>query len=56
MAILSSFPRIPVNEGGLSTGGIIALLASALASLFGAVLGGPPGMFRRGVDGAGLGH
>src|SRR3954449_3011290 len=40
LANLNSFPRIPVNEGTLSTGGIIALLAVALASLVGAILGG----------------
>ena len=54
---LNSFPRIPVNEGTLSTGGIIALLAVALASLVGAILGGLAGMhFHRKVDKAGLGR
>ena len=33
LAKLNSFPRIPVNEGTLSTGGIIALLVVAVASL-----------------------
>jgi hypothetical protein len=57
LANLNSFPRIPVNEGTLSTGGIIALLAVALASLVGAVLGGLAGMhFHRKVDKAGLGR
>jgi len=56
LANLNSFPRIPVNEGTLSTGGIIALVAVALASLVGAVLGGLAGMrFHRKVDKAGLG-
>jgi hypothetical protein len=54
---LNSFPRIPVNEGTLSTGGIIALLAVAVASLVGAILGGLAGMhFHRKVDKAGLGR
>jgi len=54
---LNSFPRIPVNEGTLSTGGIIALVAVAVASLVGAILGGLAGMrFHRRVDKAGLGR
>jgi heme/copper-type cytochrome/quinol oxidase subunit 2 len=53
---LDSFPRIPVSEGTLTTGGIIALLAVAVASLVGAMLGGLAGMrFHRKVDKAGLG-
>ena len=57
LAKLNSFPRIPVNEGTLSTGGIIALLVVAVASLAGAVLGGLAGMrFHRKVDQAGLGR
>jgi hypothetical protein len=57
LANLNSFPRIPVNEGTLSAGGIIALLAVALASLVGAILGGLAGMhFHRKVDKAGLGR
>jgi hypothetical protein len=54
---LNSFPRIPVSEGDVTTGGIIALLAIAAASLAGAVLGGLAGMrFHRKVDRAGLGR
>jgi len=54
---LNSFPRIPISEGDLTTGGIIALLVIAAASLAGAVLGGIAGMrFHRKVDKAGLGH
>lgn len=54
---LNSFPRIPVNEGTLSTVGIIALIAVAVASLVGAMLGGLAGMrFHRKVDRAGLGR
>lgn len=53
---LSSLPRLPVNEGDVTTGGIITLLAIAAASLGGAVLGGLAGMrFHRRVDRAGLG-
>jgi hypothetical protein len=54
---LNSFPRIPVSEGDLTTGGIVTLLIIAAASLAGAVLGGLAGMrFHRKVDKAGLGH
>ena len=57
LAQLNSFPRIPVNEGTLTTGGTIALLVVAVASLAGAVLGGLAGMrFHRRVDRAGLGR
>jgi len=57
LAQLNSFPRIPVNEGTLTTGGIIALLVVAVASLAGAILGGLAGMrFHRRVDRAGLGR
>jgi len=48
---LNSFPRIPVKAGDLTTGGLIALLAVAVASLLGALLGGLAGMhFHRKVD------
>ena len=48
---LNSFPRIPVNTGDITTGGLIALLAVAAASLVGAILGGLAGMrFHRKVD------
>lgn len=54
---LNSFPRIPVNEGDLTTGGIVTLLAVAVSSLAGAILGGLAGMrFHRNVDKAGLGR
>lgn len=54
---LDSFPRIPVAEGDLTTGGIIALLVVAAVSLAGAVVGGLAGMrFHRKVDKAGLGR
>lgn len=55
LAQLNSFPRIPVNEGNLSSSGIIALVA--VASLIGSLLGGLAGMrFHRKVDQAGLGQ
>jgi hypothetical protein len=57
LARLDSFPRIPVNEGDLTTGGILTALAVAAASLIGAILGGLAGMrFHRRVDKAGLGQ
>jgi hypothetical protein len=44
-----------VNEGDLTTAGIIALVAIAVASLAGAILGGMAGMrFHRKVDKVGL--
>ncbi len=53
---LNAFPRIPLNEGTLSTGGIIAALALVAISLLGAILGGLAGMnFHRRVDKTGLG-
>jgi membrane protease YdiL (CAAX protease family) len=57
LAQVNSFPRIPVSEGDVTTGGIITLLLVAVASLAGAVLGGLAGMrFHRRVDRAGLGR
>ncbi|MDQ3527259.1 MAG: hypothetical protein M3424_05155 [Actinomycetota bacterium] len=57
LAQVNAFPRIPVSEGDLTTGGIIVALAVALASLAGALLGGKAGMrFHRKVDEVGLGH
>ena len=57
LAQLNSFPRIPFSEGDLTTGGIIAAVAVAVASLAGALLGGAAGMrFHRKVDRTGLGH
>ncbi len=54
---LNSFPRIPVSEGDLTTGGIIALLAVLAATLLGAIVGGLAGMrFHRKVDRTGLGR
>ena len=53
---LNNFPRIPSNEGDVTTNGIIAALAIAAATLVGAIMGGLAGMrFHRKVDRAGLG-
>jgi hypothetical protein len=57
LARLNGLPRIPVNEGALTTTGLVATLAIAVAALIGAVLGGLAGMrFHRTVDKAGRGH
>ncbi|MFC8615425.1 hypothetical protein ACFT9M_03245 [Micromonospora purpureochromogenes] len=57
LARLDGFPRIPINEGDVTTTGLLAALVAAAASLIGAVLGGLAGMrFHRKVDKAGLGH
>lgn len=55
LANLNSFPRIPINEGQLTTASIIAAVVVALVALVGAVLGGLAGMhFHRKVDRAGF--
>ena len=52
---LNGFPRIPLNEGTLTAGGIITAIAVAVAALVGALLGGRAGMrYHRRVDQAGL--
>ncbi|MCU1637138.1 MAG: hypothetical protein JWQ68_2377 [Cryobacterium sp.] len=54
---LNSFPRIPVNEGDLTTASIITAALVALVALAGAILGGVAGMrFHRKVDRVGLGR
>jgi hypothetical protein len=56
LARLNSFPRLPVNEGTLTTAGILVAVAMLVVSLVGAVLGGLAGMrYHRRVDKAGLG-
>ncbi len=56
LANLNSFPRIPIKEGDLTAGGIIAAVAVVVVSLLGAILGGLAGMrFHRRVDKTGLG-
>ena len=53
---LNSFPRIPVSQGNLTKGGLIALVVAAVGSLAGSLLGGLAGMhFHRKVDKAGFG-
>lgn len=48
-------PRIPIDEGALSTGGLIALAAVLLATLVAAIAGGKVGeRYHRKVDRAGL--
>ena len=55
LANLNGFPRIPIDEGTLTTGGIIAAIALVAAALVGAILGGLAGMrFHRRVDHADL--
>jgi hypothetical protein len=50
-----NLPRIPVNEGTLTTAGVLTAVGIAAASLAGAMLGGMAGMrFHRRVDKAGL--
>jgi hypothetical protein len=52
---LNSFPRLPIGEGAVTTGGIIFLVVAALISLAGALLGGRAGMhFHRKVDRAAI--
>jgi len=54
---LNSFPRIPIDEGDLTTASVITAIAVAVISLLGAILGGLGGMrFHRKVDRAGLGR
>lgn len=51
LANLNSFPRLPLNEGTLTTAGIIAVVVALLAALAGAVLGGLAGMrYHRKID------
>ncbi|SDN87501.1 hypothetical protein SAMN05660199_00904 [Klenkia soli] len=53
---LNAFPRLPVNEGDLTTTAVLVALLVAAVALVGSVLGGLAGMrFHRKVDRAGLG-
>jgi len=55
LANLNSFPRIPVNEGDLTTTSIVAAVVVAVVALIGAMLGGLAGLrFHRKVDRAGF--
>jgi hypothetical protein len=50
-----NLPRIPVDEGSLTTGGVIALVAVLLGTLLAAVVGGKAGSrYHRKVDRVGL--
>jgi hypothetical protein len=52
-----NLPTIPINEGTLTTGGIIALAAFLLATLGAAIFGGKVGeRFHKKVDRVGFGH
>ena len=54
---MNSFPRLPLNEGTLTTAGVLAAIGVVAASLIGALLGGLAGMrYHRRVDRAGLGR
>ena len=44
LSTLNTFPRIPVNQGDLTSTGIIALVVLLLITLLGAVIGGLGGM------------
>jgi hypothetical protein len=56
LAQFDAFPRIPLNEGELTTAGWVAIALAALASLAGAVLGGILGTrYHRRVDRTGFG-
>jgi hypothetical protein len=57
LARTNTFPRLPLNEGTLTMGGIIVAIGVVAASLIGALLGGLAGMrYHRRVDRAGLGR
>lgn len=50
---LNGFPRVPVNEGQLTTAGIVTAILVVIIALIGAILGGLAGMrFHRRVDSA----
>ena len=55
LAQLGVQPRVPIGEGALTVGGIIALVAFVLATLGGAIVGGKAGeRYHRKVDRVGL--
>jgi hypothetical protein len=51
LSTLNSFPRVPVDEGSLTTGGVLTLIGVVVVTLVGAILGGLAGMrFHRKID------
>lgn len=55
LGTLNGFPRIPVNEGTLTTTGVVTVIAVAVVALIGAILGGIAGMrYHRRIDAVGL--
>jgi hypothetical protein len=51
LSTLNSFPRIPIDEGSLTTGGVLTLIGVVVVTLVGAILGGLAGMrFHRKID------
>jgi hypothetical protein len=55
LAQVNLFPRIPVNEGDVTTAGLVAAVLAVVATLGGAVLGGIAGArYHRKVDRVGL--
>lgn len=55
LGTLNGFPRIPVNEGTLTTAGVVTAVAVAVVALIGAILGGVAGMrYHRKIDAVGL--
>lgn len=57
LANVNGFPRIPIDEGDLTTASIITAVLVAIAALIGAILGGMAGMrYHRRVDRVGLGR
>ena len=54
LGTLNGFPRIPVNEGTLTTAGLLTAVVVALVALLGAILGGIAGMrYHRRIDAVG---
>ena len=46
-----NLPRVPIDEGSLTTGGVIALVAVVLGTLLAAVVGGKAGTrYHRKID------
>jgi hypothetical protein len=57
LSALNGFPRLPIDEGSLTTAGIITAVLALVVSLGGAILGGLAGMrYHRRVDRVGLGR